>query len=85
MRWLDYKQSGLNILLYGAPAHEYFYGKFDNEYFHEFCALNILVNKVSVGFRYIKQYESDDDQSDLGGFTWIYQQKVVKDFQISNC
>ena len=28
---------GLNIVVFGFDAHKYFYRKYDNEEFHEFC------------------------------------------------
>ena len=35
--WLNYKNTKLNILIYGAPMHEFFWGQYNNEYYHEFC------------------------------------------------
>lgn len=34
--------------MYGAPRHEYFYDKFNYEYFHEFCAPDTAVNMEAL-------------------------------------
>ena len=36
--WNNYRRSDLNILIYGAPMHEYFWGEYNAEFYHEFCA-----------------------------------------------
>lgn len=35
MHFFDY--NGWNILVYGEDAHEFFYDKYNNEEYHEFC------------------------------------------------
>lgn len=40
--FLNYKGTGDNYVIYGAPMHEYFYGKFNSEWFHQFCDKEIL-------------------------------------------
>lgn len=30
-------EDAFNILIYGNDAHQYFFGKYNNEEFHEFC------------------------------------------------
>ena len=34
---LNYDKSGWSFLVYGADAHEYFYGGFNDEMYHQFC------------------------------------------------
>lgn len=46
--WLNYANNGTSVLIYGAPMHEYFYGSFNNEYYHEFCFRKIEVDRVSL-------------------------------------
>jgi len=34
---LNYANTGWNFLVYGADAHEFFYGGFNDEIYHRFC------------------------------------------------
>ena len=47
--YLNYKETGENIIIYGAPQHEYFYDKFNNEIYHEFCYPEISVDLKLLG------------------------------------
>ena len=37
MHILNFRGTGQNFLVYGAPRHEYFYGRFNSEFFHQVC------------------------------------------------
>ncbi len=37
MSVLNYANTGWNFLVYGADAHEFFYGGFNDEIYHKFC------------------------------------------------
>lgn len=47
--YLDYQNTGENIVIYGAPLHEYFYEQFDNEMYHEFCYPEISTDLKLLG------------------------------------
>ena len=42
---LDHNRTGDNFVAYGAPKHEYFYGQFKSEFFHEFCDTDTSLNR----------------------------------------
>lgn len=37
MHYMNVLNTGINVLVYGAFAHEFFYGPFQSEWFHKFC------------------------------------------------
>lgn len=47
--WLNYRRSKENFVIYGAPMHEYFYGKFNDEKYHEFCYTKLKYDPVFLG------------------------------------
>ena len=49
--WLNYRRSSLNVLIYGAPMHEYFWGMYNNEYFHEFCSSKEILRYDLLGLK----------------------------------
>lgn len=44
MHIMNYKYLGENYIVYGAPRHEYFYGPYESEWFHEFCSRDTALN-----------------------------------------
>lgn len=46
---LNYRYTNENIVVYGAPQHEFFYGKFNNEQYHEFCYKEVSLNLRVLG------------------------------------
>lgn len=46
--FLNFLNNGTSILVYGAPMHEYFYGMYDAEFYHEFCERKIEVDRTSL-------------------------------------
>lgn len=47
--YLNHQNTRENVIIYGAPMHEYFYGKYNNEYFHEFCFRAINMELKGLG------------------------------------
>lgn len=44
MHILNFRNMHINLLVYGAPRHEFFYGNYNAEYFHEFCDIDTTVD-----------------------------------------
>lgn len=48
MHLLNFRNEGINLLVYGAPRHEWFYGHWDLEYYHEFCDVDTTMDEEVI-------------------------------------
>lgn len=48
MHIFNHAKSEWNFIVYGSPRHEYFYGQFNLEYYHEFCFGDTTLNMEAL-------------------------------------
>jgi hypothetical protein len=47
--YLNYRNSKENLIIFGAPIHEYYWGQYDNEEYHEFCFKDVNTKSTALG------------------------------------